>query len=70
MKNDCEGCNMYDEEHNACLTDLEYYPDLLERCPCRICVVKVVCNNVCEDYQEVVVMGMYRGNFRRSPNEL
>ncbi len=69
MKSDCEGCSMYSMGNDQCKTDLEYYPDLVNSCPCRICVVKVICNTVCEDYQDVAMTGMYRESLR-SPRAL
>ena len=47
----CEGCSMY-----QCLLYILSEPDLkyriarIEKCPCKICLVKSMCRVTCEEY--------------------
>ena len=42
---ECEGCATYDQ----CLINKDPNPFII-LCPCRRCIVKMVCNHSCEEY--------------------
>lgn len=54
MNDECEGCidNRPNDSgvYNGMLDCSK--KQLLEPCPCRICLVKVMCNKACEEYIE------------------
>jgi hypothetical protein len=41
----CEGCNLYDKKRNKCYE----FVDIIEECPCRICIIKMICRTHCID---------------------
>lgn len=55
MKNECEGCIAYYSEEKKCCR-LGVIPCISEslQCPCRTCIIKVICDNTCEDFMNYV----------------
>jgi hypothetical protein len=46
----CVGCKLYHSSEYICLiTD-----DMLEECPCLVCLLKGMCGQSCEDYKTAV----------------
>jgi hypothetical protein len=45
-ESDCKGCPLNPD--NLCVFSI--IKGILEKCPCKKCIVKVMCNEVCEDY--------------------
>jgi hypothetical protein len=41
----CKGCNLYDKKRKYCYE----FGDIKENCPCRICIVKMICRTHCDD---------------------
>jgi len=41
----CQGCSLYFSEW--CV--IRYNPKLIEKCPCRNCLVKMVCKTMCKE---------------------
>ena len=53
MKSDgCEGCNIYIPNQKRCLLD-KLTVDRVERCPCRECLVKMMCSRGCKEWREI-----------------
>ncbi len=50
--NNCEGCR--DDRKGNCLFFTPTYKDNIDtsKCPCNICIVKVMCTKVCEERVE------------------
>lgn len=48
-KHDCNGCL---SDGRACEFLSEYDGYDINECPCRICLIKGVCNDPCEDYEK------------------
>ena len=46
---DCMGCDAINKRH-LCIGD---YDDLFDICPCRNCIVKMMCNEACEEYNKL-----------------
>ncbi len=46
---DCIGCDSINK-HHLCIGD---YDDLFDSCPCRKCVVKIMCSEACEEYIKI-----------------
>jgi len=46
LHKNCEGCNLNFIKYR-CL--IKYDHDLISKCPCRNCLVKMVCETICED---------------------
>ena len=42
---ECKGCSVYTNPHSLCNYDSYHIG-----CPCKICLLKMLCNNVCEDF--------------------
>ncbi len=51
----CEGCSVMTKCYKSFSTDLykSYYKSRMVKCPCKTCLVKVVCDDVCEQYAKV-----------------
>ncbi len=47
--NKCEGCHTYINAGFRCSTRLIKQSD---RCPCIICLIKVVCKKACDEYRK------------------
>ena len=45
-RKECKGCYIY-MEHRCSFTDKKY----VDTCPCRICLIKGVCNIGCEEHK-------------------
>lgn len=43
-KSDCKGC----------ITILGCYVEVKEECPCRSCIVKMICDESCQPYNDFV----------------
>lgn len=43
---DCEGCTIYYPKTMCPIVDVDY-------CPCRNCLVKVVCNSACPEFSHL-----------------
>jgi len=49
MKNEnCKGCNHYE---TSCL--IKFRDELILKCPCKICLVKMVCKEMCVEREEL-----------------
>lgn len=46
---ECKGCVTYDDDNNECLLD---GINNVELCPCRTCIVKSMCNQPCDIYEQ------------------
>ena len=46
----CEGCNLY-KHHLAGIKNRE-------KCPCNICIVKMMCNEACRKYEQWSIVGL------------
>lgn len=48
----CKGCRMHNKYISGCEVDI--VPCILDgtQCPCMTCLIKVMCNNACEKFQE------------------
>jgi len=58
MSLSCEGCRVYNERNSKCNC-----MDLMETsdCPCRICLIKMVCKDSCPRLKSHIVdFGHYR----------
>jgi len=54
MSGECKGCHLYYGKKgnpSKCLVRALPYVDV-DECPCRICLVKGICNDTCEDFSE------------------
>lgn len=55
MKSDCEGCLTRRELRIHC-SNIEYHQCIINKnapkakCPCRICLVKMICDKQCQDF--------------------
>ncbi len=49
---DCPGCVSYDSKKNICNEKL-ISPEVIEFCPCRVCVIKVMCTNACDIFWDL-----------------
>ena len=47
MDSECKGCLVY-RDHECGVKLIPYISETLQ-CPCRKCLVKVICKNGCED---------------------
>ncbi len=47
-KNHCEGCSHYRAYRNKA-SCVDYNKD--GSCPCTICIVKLMCNNTCDNWE-------------------
>ncbi len=48
----CNGCLTHNHEYHECvflIADHIYDPN---KCPCRICLIKVMCNEICGTYKK------------------
>lgn len=49
MENECIGCSTYSESHSTCINRFD--PNISPSgCPCRVCLIKGICFNECEEY--------------------
>ena len=44
----CKGCNHYE---TSCL--IKFRDELILKCPCKICLVKMVCKEMCVEREEL-----------------
>lgn len=44
----CKGCFTHTYAHNSCP---QRFANRFDKCPCRICLVKGVCDDPCEEYE-------------------
>lgn len=70
MKNDCEGCivyrNKYGEDEPHCRVGIIPYISESLQCPCRSCIVKMVCKeDTCDKYRTYITQS---NKFRRENN--
>lgn len=59
MKNseiNCEGCGLYSNNHRCLM--MEYCYELIDKCPCGTCLVKMMCNYTCDR------LGMFKQSCR------
>ena len=49
MTSECKGCIMYSEKSEKCSL-IPQISDTL-KCPCLKCLIKMMCESDCEDYQ-------------------
>lgn len=58
MKNECEGCvaynSHYGEKEVHCQLEIIPYISETLQCPCRTCIVKIVCVTTCIEYKNYV----------------
>lgn len=47
----CKGCYLSDESNMIC-TVLISHRQYIKECPCRICIVKIMCSDGCEKFFE------------------
>ncbi len=52
--NECEGCIIYLPEFEACAA-VNKPVKYIKWCPCRTCLIKPMCNRVCEEYTNNVM---------------
>ena len=52
MESECEGCKMYSSYLAKCTMYIIPYISETLQCPCRTCIVKVVCYNMCEEFDD------------------
>jgi hypothetical protein len=54
MESDCQGCNDYDDIGDKCMapgiSNWDRYNQFKIICPCAVCVVKMMCNNLIRRY--------------------
>ena len=50
MNDECRGCTALNKEE--CVNGCEPHISKTEHCPCINCIVKVMCNSVCEKFIE------------------
>jgi hypothetical protein len=53
---DCGGCPVIEGCFNTRGIDkeyTEYYDEKMEICPCRICIVKAMCGDACDLYEQI-----------------
>ncbi len=44
-RKECKGCHVF-MDHRCSFTDPKY----VDKCPCKICLIKGVCETACEEY--------------------
>lgn len=52
MIGECRGCGFFDTEHKFCIANIKSRCIIKNEevfCPCRICIVKGMCHDPCED---------------------
>ena len=47
--NNCKGCHTYNDVNISCSLTITNNSD---KCPCRMCLVKAVCNKACVEYRK------------------
>jgi len=55
---ECFGCSHYDDDLDECYMTMCKYLDRVSKCPCRTCIIKVVCSDTCEEYIKVASGGI------------
>lgn len=56
---ECKGCKTYDEK-GYCRFGVIQNIENTDGCPCRTCLIKVICNNLCDEFI----------NYKRSSREI
>lgn len=53
LDKECKGCNLSDIHKESCFTKPQYTDKNKKtyQCPCLNCLVKVMCTEICQDYQ-------------------
>lgn len=51
MESECKGCKSYDEKE-YCRFGIIQNIENTKGCPCRTCLIKVVCNDLCDEFLE------------------
>jgi len=55
MSSECEGCKLYQYDNSECCCSVGIPASNHDmECPCRTCIVKPICNQVCNDLREHV----------------
>ena len=50
MENECKGCRTYDANfEDGCTLGFRPRISETEECPCRKCLIKSMCSNVCDE---------------------
>lgn len=51
-KGGCKGCMWYNLKLSECDLSITPYASETEQCPCMNCLVKMICETECEDFQQ------------------
>ncbi len=51
--NSCKGCHTYTHTDTAPRCDLSLVKRV-DKCPCRICLIKGICTTPCDEYEDFV----------------
>lgn len=51
MDDECDGCRVYGLDSEVCF----YNTDYRNNCPCKICLIKMMCLKICPDLRNHVV---------------
>lgn len=54
MEIECEGCTLYSRYLAKCTDYIIPHISETLQCPCRTCIVKVVCNYTCKDFKAYI----------------
>ncbi len=52
LLNECEGCYSYENKFGGCASLLSEYEVGHADCPCRQCIVKLTCQDECDDFDQ------------------
>ena len=57
----CKGCGTYRDQNCNIVQYAILCNDmsLVSRCPCPYCMVKIICQNACQEYSEVTIESSY-----------
>jgi len=58
-KNECEGCVIYNTEKGLSCPLIEYNEHI--NCPCRKCLIKVMCTTSCDEFIEYRKRSLKKG---------
>jgi len=63
MEIECRGCSVYHGEasQSKCLVQISRGKADLKDCPCRICLVKGICSDPCQDFVDFLKTSKRKG---------
>jgi hypothetical protein len=64
-KNECEGCPIYKTVHSEPVNKACPYLSETLKCPCKNCLIKVVCSDLCEPWKRLFIEDQKNMRIRR-----